>query len=296
MAESTTSENFNELSPLEKQVILQKGTERPFTGKWLSNKEEGTYICRRCNAALYRSTDKFDSSCGWPSFDDEIEGAVKRVPDADGRRVEILCANCGGHLGHVFEGEGLTDKDTRHCVNSVSMDFVPAGETPAAVTVQTETAIFASGCFWGTEFFMSKADGVISAESGYIGGTKANPTYEEVCTGRTGHAEAVKVIFDTSETNYRTLAKLFFETHDPSQRNRQGPDIGTQYRSGVFYTSDEQKKEAEKLVGILRGKGLDVATEITAADTFWPAEKGHQDYYARTAGTPYCHAYRPLFD
>ena len=121
----TDPSKYNTLTPDEKWVIVNKGTERPFTGKYYNFKEPGTYICKRCNAPLYRSKDKFDSHCGWPSFDDEIPGAVTRVPDADGSRVEIICTNCKAHLGHVFEGEGMTDKNVRHCVNSTSIEFVP---------------------------------------------------------------------------------------------------------------------------------------------------------------------------
>jgi len=281
---------YKQLTPEEERVIINKGTEAPFTGEYYKHKEKGTYTCRQCGAELYHSKDKFDSGCGWPSFDDEIDGAVTRVPDADGRRTEIICSNCGGHLGHVFLGEKKKKKNTRHCVNSISMDFIPHEKE-----LKEERAIFASGCFWGTEYYFKKAKGVKSTTVGYIGGNVKNPSYEEVCTGTTGHAEAVEVIFDPKKTTYEDLARLFFETHDFTQVNRQGPDIGEQYRSVIFYTNDEQKLVAEKLIKLLSEKGYKVATQLEPAGEFYEAEKYHQDYYFKTGGTPYCHIKREVF-
>ena len=278
-----------ELTADEKQVILHKGTERPFTGKYYDFKAKGTYVCKQCGTPLYRSEDKFDARCGWPSFDDEIPGAVKRVPDADGRRTEIVCAHCGAHLGHVFTGEVFTPKNTRHCVNSISMEFIPDKE------LKVDTAIFAGGCFWGVEYYMKKAPGVLAVESGYTGGKVEDPSYEEVCEGNTGHVEAVRVLFDASRTDYETLAKLFFEIHDPTQLNYQGPDYGMQYRSEIFYTSPEQKAVAEKLIQQLKTKGYDVVTRLAPATTFWVAEDYHQNYYERKGALPYCHGYTKRF-
>jgi len=161
--------------------------------------------------------------------------------------------------------------------------------------MKQERAIFASGCFWGTEFYFMQQPGVLRTTVGYIGGTVPRPSYREVCGGRTGHAEATEVIYDAEKVSYETLARLFFETHDPTQVNRQGPDIGTQYRSEIFYLDESQKEIAERLIGVLVDKGLDMATKVTAAGTFWDAEDYHQDYYAKSGGTPYCHMYRPLF-
>lgn len=280
------------LTPLEEHVILRKGTEAPFTGEYNDHKEKGAYHCKQCNAPLYRSEDKFSSGCGWPSFDDEIPGAVRRTVDADGRRTEITCAACGGHLGHVFEGERFTDKNVRHCVNSVSLQFVPAQvqKTDAEAVPETDTAIFAGGCFWGVEHLMQKQPGVISVESGYTGGRTENPTYYDVCYRNTGHAEAVRITYDPRQVSYETLAKLFFEIHDPTQLNRQGPDRGTQYRSEVFYANQEQKKTAEELIARLEKQGLDVVTKVTPASEFYPAEDYHQDYYGKNGKTPYCHS------
>ncbi len=285
---------YKKLTPEEERVIIHKGTEAPFSGEYVNHFEDGTYNCKRCGTKLFDSSSKFKSSCGWPSFDDQIKGTVKMQPDADGVHTEIICTNCGGHLGHVFTGEGYTPKNTRYCVNSVSLDFTPAQESPAKEN-KTERAIFASGCFWGTEYYLQKAPGVISTTVGYTGGHVDNPTYKQVCTDKTGHAEAVEVIYDPSQTSYEKLARLFFETHDFTQLNRQGPDIGRQYRSGVFYLDESQKNTALKLIGILRKKGFDVKTEVTKASKFWPAENYHQDYYQNNGKTPYCHIYRRIF-
>jgi peptide methionine sulfoxide reductase msrA/msrB len=279
-----TPMKLNPLTDQEKYVIINKGTERPFTGEYTDKFDKGTYICKQCNAPLYESDSKFHSECGWPSFDDEIKGAVKKTLDADGQRTEITCANCGGHLGHVFYGEGLTDKNTRHCVNSTSMQFVE----PTSKTT-THKAIFAGGCFWGVEYYFQHAKGVISTQVGYIGGTKENPTYKEVCSHTTGHVEALEVTFDHSQTNFEELAKLFFEIHDPTQANGQGNDVGPQYLSEVFYFDDAQKATTEKLITQLQIKGYKVATKLRKATKFWPAEDYHQQYYEKEGGTPYCH-------
>ncbi|MFZ4525290.1 MAG: bifunctional methionine sulfoxide reductase B/A protein [Chlorobium sp.] len=283
--------SYNRLTPEEERVIVQKGTEMPGSGEYYLNKESGTYLCRRCDSPLFRSSDKFDSGTGWPSFDDAIEGAVRQIPDADGRRTEIVCANCGAHLGHVFFREGLTGKNVRHCVNSISLGFQP--ETTSAVV--TQKAIFAGGCFWGVEYHFKKVKGVLSVTSGYTGGVIDNPSYKQVCSGKTGHAEAVEVEFDAALVSYETLAKLFFEIHDPTQHNRQGPDIGTQYRSAIFYTDEEQKNGAEQLIGELRSNGYPVVTSVEKAGIFWYAEEYHQDYYQKTGHQPYCHIYQKRF-
>ena len=283
---------FNQLTPEESRVIDGRGTERPGTGEYLHNKADGTYTCRKCDAPLYRSGDKFDSGCGWPAFDDEIPGAVERRPDPDGRRTEIVCASCGGHLGHVFLGERLTDKNVRHCVNSLSMKFVPKA---AAVPENAQTAYFAAGCFWGVEHLFKREPGVLSTEVGYMGGNVDNPNYRQVCTGKTGHAEALKVIFDPSVVSYEKLCRLFFEIHDFTQRDGQGPDIGTQYRSEIFAVDQEQGRTAHIVLSELEAKGHKPATVVSQATVFWPAEDYHQDYYAKTGKEPYCHVRKKVF-
>jgi peptide methionine sulfoxide reductase msrA/msrB len=285
-----TNKKYNKLTPEEERVIIYKGTETPYTGEFYKFTGKGTYLCKQCNAPLYKSESKFDAGCGWPSFDEEIKGAVNTTLDADGQRTEITCANCGAHLGHVFYGEGFTSKDTRFCVNSISMIFVPDKSTSAQ-----DTAIFSSGCFWGTQYYFDKLDGVISTAVGYTGGTTSNPTYKEVCSGTTGHLEAVQVVFDTAKVNYEKVCKYFFETHDFTQTDGQGPDIGEQYLSAIFFRTMEQKAIAEKVIKILEDKGYKVATMLRPAKTFWKAEDYHQDYYENKGTTPYCHVYRKIF-
>ncbi|MCP8688028.1 bifunctional methionine sulfoxide reductase B/A protein [Marinobacterium sedimentorum] len=286
---------FNTLTPEEQRVIQDKGTERPFTGKFNEHFENGLYLCKQCDAPLYRSEHKFPSHCGWPSFDDEIEGAVARHVDADGRRTEIVCAHCGGHLGHVFEGEMQTAKNIRHCVNSISMNFVSAEELAHESGSELNKAYFAGGCFWGVEHLLQQVPGVESVVSGYMGGASENPTYTQVCSKTTGHLEVVEVSYDAGKVSYETLAKLFFEIHDPTQLDGQGPDLGSQYASAVFVADDQERETIEGLIDILKDKGHEVVTRVLPMAPFWRAEEYHQDYYAKTGKAPYCHRYEKKF-
>lgn len=158
-----------------------------------------------------------------------------------------------------------------------------------------EKAYFASGCFWGTEYHFMKAKGVIATTVGFMGGHTFAPTYKEVCTGMTGHIETVEVIFDPSITSFEEMLKLYYETHDFEQVGGQGPDIGEQYQSVVFYTDDAQKQMVEKYIRLLTNKGYKVATQLRHAQEFWAAEEYHQEYYQKKNGTPYCHAYKKIF-
>lgn len=271
-------------------VVKDKGTEKPFSGEYDDFGESGTYLCRQCGLALFRSMTKFHSGCGWPSFDEEIPSAVKRERDADGMRTEILCARCHAHLGHVFGGEGFTTKNTRHCVNSLSLDFVSD-----LTVLDTEEAIFAAGCFWGVEYYLKKLPGVLKTEVGYTGGKKKQPTYEEVCAGVTGHYEAIRVVYDPTKITYEALVKFFFEIHDPTQTNGQGPDLGQQYLSAIFYYNEEQKAIAKKCIAWLENHGHKIATICLPVGPFWRAELYHQDYYTKTGKQPYCHRYEKKF-
>lgn len=272
------------LTPEAKRIICDKATEYPNTGIYNTLNTQGTYLCRRCGLALFRGSSQFSSGCGWPSFDDNVVHAVKQVPDRDGMRTEILCARCDAHLGHVFTGESFTHKNLRHCVNSASLDFV--NDT---LVLDSQEAIVAGGCFWGVEHFLRLIPGVLKVESGYTGGHTLNPGYNEICQGNTGHYEAVRVLFDSSRTDYYQVVKRFFEIHDPTQRTGQGPDLGQQYQSAVFYYNPEQYRIVESLIQMLQKRGYQVATKLLEVQTFWPAEDYHQEYYLKHQKAPYCH-------
>ncbi|AEC02432.1 bifunctional methionine sulfoxide reductase B/A protein [Parasphaerochaeta coccoides] len=282
------SPDLYEKIPLPAQKVMEQGgTELPGTGEYEHFSREGTYFCNRCHSPLYRSSDKFDSGCGWPSFDAEIPHAVERIPDRDGQRIEIRCATCGGHLGHVFSGEGFTSRDVRHCVNSLSLHF--------AASPPLGRAFFAGGCFWGVEDLFSRLEGVTDVTSGYSGGYVENPSYEDVCRGLTGHLETVRVTYDIDRLSYKDLIHWFFEIHDPTQTDGQGPDIGEQYESAVFYRNRHEYDIALEAIRELEEKGYDIATRLLPAAPFWEAEDYHQDYYERTGSRPYCHAHVKRF-
>lgn len=278
------------LTPKAIYVITHKGTESPFTGEYNDYTGLGTYLCRQCGLSLFRSDAKFTSTCGWPSFDDEIASNVKQNLESDGR-TEIVCARCDAHLGHIFKGESYTQKNQRYCVNSLSVDFVTDTDV-----LDTEEAIVAAGCFWGVETLFKKLPGVLKTEVGYTGGTISYPTYEDICRGNTGHVEAIRVVYDKDKLDYETVIKYFFEIHDPGQKNGQGPDIGEQYLSKIYYYNDDQLNTAKSVIKLLQDKGYSVATKLEPVAIFWSAEDYHQNYYEKTGKTPYCHFYQAKFD
>jgi len=278
---------LNKLTSEEERVMVHKGTEMAGVGEYDNFFADGIYVCRRCDTPLYTSNSKFDSHCGWPSFDQEIPGRVKQNPDPDGQRTEIDCAICGAHLGHVFKGEKMTPLDTRHCVNSLSLRFVPQVENPEGY----EMAVFGGGCFWCCEAIFQRLDGVIKVTPGYAGGTLANPSYEQVSGGQTGHAEVVKIEFDPALIKYSDLLEVFFALHDPTTLNRQGNDVGEQYRSIILFNSDAQWLAAHQFITDLeKSKEFKdpIVTEVKPLLAFYPAEDYHHDYYLQNKNQPYC--------
>ncbi|NLH76808.1 MAG: bifunctional methionine sulfoxide reductase B/A protein [Acidobacteria bacterium] len=283
------------LAPEQYEVMRKCGTERPFTGKYNDFWDKGVYVCAACGTPLFRSEMKYEHGTGWPSFTtpvDEKNLAYRDDYSLLMKRVEVRCAGCGAHLGHVFD-DGPEPSYLHYCVNSASLDFkpesaeaaAPAGDKAVtAAAAPTATATFAAGCFWGVEHKLGKIPGVVATVVGYTGGRTVAPTYEEVCTGRTGHAEAVQVAFDPARLSYAELVRQFFSLHDPTQVDRQGPDRGTQYRSAVFYHDESQRAEARKVMDELAASGRykkKLATELTAASAFYKAEDYHQKYFEK---------------
>ena len=264
---------FSHLSSDEKHILKDKGTEAPFTGEYNDFFEAGIFVCKACESPLYESNTKFNSGCGWPSFDDELARAIVRYEDLSGERVrtEICCAKCDGHLGHVFEGEQITAKNRRHCVNSLSIKFIPHNHL--------QTATFGAGCFWHVEKLFRETTGVYLANSGYMGGDTLNPTYKKICMGDTNHAEVVRINFNPKVISYIDLLDIFWKNHNPTTLNQQGADVGTQYRSVIFYYSDLQKVSAEKsMKDVQSNYSKPIVTQIMPKDKFYRAEEYHQNY------------------
>ena len=288
---NTFIDKLDSLTPNQRQIICEKGTEPPNSGCYNTAPTLGSYLCRRCGLALFRGHSQFASGCGWPSFDESISSAVKQLPDIDNRRVEIVCNRCDAHLGHVFFGEHFTDNNSRYCVNSLAVDFVNN-----TAVIDTEEAIVAGGCFWGVDYYLSRLPGVLKVEVGYSGGVTEYPSYDAVCRGHTGHYEVARVVFDIKITNYDVVLRRFFEIHNPCQHTGQGPDIGQQYQSAVFFYNHKQHSQLTTLIQILKDKGYPVATQLYPAHPFWPAEDAHQHYYQQHNKTPYCHQPVARFD
>ncbi|MEN9946109.1 MAG: peptide-methionine (S)-S-oxide reductase [Pseudomonadota bacterium] len=278
------------LTPLQYQVIINKATEIPFSGEFVEVNSQGSYLCRNCGAVLFRGEYQFHSGCGWASFDQAVPSSITQLLDADGKRSEIVCSCCNGHLGHVFYGEGFTQLNTRHCVNSFALDYV----TNQDVTM-SEEIILAAGCFWGVEYYLKRLNGVLLTQVGYCGGEVDNPQYSQVKQQTTGHLEVVRVIFDPKRLSLIELLQYFFEIHDFTQVDGQGPDIGNQYLSAIFYYENRQQEIAQQIINQLTVKGYQVATKLLPMQSFWIGEEYHRNYYDRQGNIPYCHSYIKRF-
>ncbi|MBM6500461.1 MAG: bifunctional methionine sulfoxide reductase B/A protein [Flavobacterium sp.] len=278
------------LSPDLYAVAREADTERAFTGTMWKSETKGTYYCATCGNKLFKSDQKFVSSCGWPSFfEQNNKESITFKPDNSYgmQRTEALCGRCDSHLGHLFD-DGPEPTGKRYCMNAISLDFVP--DAIATNSGNSETIVLGGGCFWCVEAVYENLDGVSKVVSGYAGGSVENPSYEEVCTGRTGAAEVVEITYDKTKTNLDEIFKVFFTVHDPTTLNRQGADVGTQYRSVIFYKNENEKKAAQDLIKDLNKEVFDnkIVTTLEPLKKFYKAEEYHQGYYENNKNKPYC--------
>jgi peptide methionine sulfoxide reductase msrA/msrB len=273
-------------------VARNADTERAFTGKMWNSETKGTYYCATCGNKLFKSDQKFTSSCGWPSFfeQENKESITFKDDNSYGmRRVEANCGRCDSHLGHLFD-DGPEPTGKRYCMNAVSLDFVP--EKIEEVSNQNlETITLAGGCYWCVEAVYENLIGVENVVSGFAGGTVENPSYEAVCSGITGAAEVVEVTYDKTVTNLDEIFKVFFTVHDPTTLNRQGADVGTQYRSTIFFRNETQKKAAQNIIVELNAAKVYASKIVTTLEPFtkfYKAKDAHQNYYNNNKNQPYC--------
>ena len=281
------------LSPDLYAVAREADTERAFTGTMWKSDTKGTYYCAACGNKLFKSEQKFVSSCGWPSFfEQENKNSVIFRPDNSYgmQRTEALCGRCNSHLGHLFD-DGPEPTGKRYCMNAISLDFVPDGIATSISNGNLETIVLGGGCYWCVEAVYEQLDGVVKVVSGFSGGNVVNPSYEEVCTGTTGAAEVVQITYDKTKTNLDEIFQVFFTLHDPTTLNRQGADVGTQYRSVIFYANETQKKTAESIIAELNAAKVyssKIVTTLEPFKAFYKAKDYHQNYYENNKDQPYC--------